>query len=180
MKTSAVGVREGRREGRRGARGCSVGCRPKPFGPIALLTAPRAGSLPQGHVPLFSLIARRAHCKRLITAFPDQAATVDLPADGRGKGARGSASKSRPPVPTVKFSKNPRVAPQAASVGNGPRVPPLIAPPNPLPARAGGGVRLLAGSARRGRGVGGGALRGARPSAAAENGSGCERIAVIG
>lgn len=148
MKTSAVGVREGRqrrasRKGFTGGQRCSVGrCSPH-WASGELASA--------GHVPVFRLIARRAHCKRLITAFPGQASAFPLPADGRGGGARCSASKSRTQVPTVKFSKNPRVLPQAASVGNGPRVPPLISPPHLLQAQGGRRCELLAGSARRGR-----------------------------
>lgn len=140
MKTSAVGVREGRRKGRRrralrAARGCSVGCRPEALWPIALLTAPRAGSLPQGHVPLFSLIARRAHCKRLITAFPDQAATVHLPSDGRGKGARCSASKSRPRSQQSSFQKTRAWRPRPHPLGTAPEC--LRSSPLPTPCQPG-------------------------------------------
>lgn len=108
MKTSAVGVREGRQ--RRSSRvGFTDGPRVASAVQSEVLLAHRSPSQrlglasAQGHVPMFSLIAHRAHCKRPITAIPGQASTSHLCADGRGKGARCSANTSRPPVPTVKF-----------------------------------------------------------------------------
>ncbi|DAA27456.1 TPA: hypothetical protein BOS_8165 [Bos taurus] len=110
--------------------------------------------------------------------------------EGRGRQvwwpSRKAAGKSKTLTPTVKFSKNPRVTPQAASVGNGPqRVPAHYHPRRPAPPRprgkprAGGGVWVARKLCTRGAPRPARTGERARP-AAAENGSGCRRMAVIG
>lgn len=169
-----------------------AGCRRRPKGglgrpvpaPLAHCGPPHASGslLRRATCQCFSLTARGAHCKRLITAFPDQASPLHLCTAGRGEGARCSdlvETRRVNPSPQPQqssFQKTRAWRPRTHPLGTALRTPPPVAPPNP---RAGGGVGV-AGRLRTSGASGPARSRERAGPAAAENGSGCERIAVIG